>query len=187
MRRPGSILLLAIVIGALGAAMVPHLRSQQMEFEAARRTVHGATIDVMVARDTIPIGSQIEQGQIKAIPWPAEAQPEGIVHQGGEAVGRTARVTIEKNEPLLQSQLTEGAGLLPVLITRVCAGCRQSGQRDRGQRLHYAEQSCRCLGCRRNRVGRAAARRRETICTSGVGHGMQCQSSATTNRSPCRR
>ncbi len=119
MRRPGNILLMAIVIGALTSAIVyRYLRSQQAAIEAARSASTTATVDVIVASATIPIGSRIEVNQLKTVRWPADAEPEGTFHAAEQVVGSIARTTVEKNEPLIQSQLVnQQAGLLPLLIT----------------------------------------------------------------------
>jgi pilus assembly protein CpaB len=119
MRRPGNILLLAIVIGALSAAWVyRYLRSQQAAIEAARSSSTTATVDVIVANATIPIGSRIEANQVKIVRWPAGDEPEGTFHTPEAVAGNIARTTIEKNEPLIQSQLVnQQVGLLPLLIT----------------------------------------------------------------------
>jgi pilus assembly protein CpaB len=119
MRRPANIFLLAILIGALSAAMVyRYLRAQQAELEAARHMGRGETVNVVVASDTIPIGTRIEAKHIKSVPWPVETQPEGALHDPSVATGRIARVTLMKNQPVADSQLTsEAAGLLPLLIT----------------------------------------------------------------------
>ncbi len=119
MRRPGNILLLAILIGALSAAWVyRYLRSQQAAIEAARSATTTATVDVIVANATIPIGSRIEANQLKIVRWPAGNEPEGTFHTPEAVVGQIARTTIERNEALIQSQLVnQQAGLLPLLIT----------------------------------------------------------------------
>jgi pilus assembly protein CpaB len=124
MRRPGNILLLAIVIGALGAAMVyRYLRQQQLALEAAHTATGGPTVDVMVANDTIPIGSRIEPNQVKVVRFPADAVPEGAIHTPEALTDRIARTTLEKNQPLLESQLvSQAAGLLPLIITEGMRG-----------------------------------------------------------------
>jgi pilus assembly protein CpaB len=124
MRRPANILVLAILIGALSAAMVyRYLRAQQAELAAARSAGHAPTTDVIVASDVIPIGTRLAAGHLKAISWPADAQPDGALHDAAQAVGRIALVTLQKNQPVVQSQLTsESAGLLPLLITEGMRG-----------------------------------------------------------------
>src|SRR5262249_37683989 len=124
MRRPGTILLLAIVIGALGAAMVyRYLRQQQIALDVARSTAGGATVDVVVANDTIPIGTRIQPNQIRTIRWPADAVPEGAIQKPEGAIDGIARFTLEKNQPLVQPQVVRDAtGLLPMLITEGMRG-----------------------------------------------------------------
>src|SRR5262245_31667738 len=104
MRRPGTILLLAIVLGALSAAMVyQRLRSQQAAIESARRAAAGATTEVVVASEPIAIGSVIEPRQLRVARWPADLEPEGAIRKPDAAVGAIAKVTIEKNHPLTDS------------------------------------------------------------------------------------
>src|SRR2546422_8035796 len=106
MRRPGTILLLAVVIGFLGAAMVyRYLKQQQTALEEARSTSGGTTVDVVVANDTIPIGSRVQPNQIRVVRWPADAVPEGANQKPEAAVDAFARFTLEKNAPLLQPEL----------------------------------------------------------------------------------
>ena len=124
MRRPGTILLLAVVIGALAAAMVySNLRSQQRRIEAAQRAAAGATTDLVVAASTIPIGTRIEAANVRLAKWPADVEPEGAIRRTELAVGNVAKVTIEKNQPVVQTQLVgQGVGLLPLLISEGMRG-----------------------------------------------------------------
>jgi pilus assembly protein CpaB len=119
MRKPGNVLLLAILIGALSAALVyRYLRDQQAALEAARNAAIGTTVDVAVASDPIPIGSRIEAQQVKIVRWPVDAEPEGAVHDGARIIGRIARISLDKHQPILEAHLVaEGASLLPLLIT----------------------------------------------------------------------
>ena len=124
MRRPGTILLLAVVIGALAAAMVySNLRSQQRRIDAAQRAAAGATTDLVVAAATIPIGTRIEPANVRLAKWPADVEPEGAIRRTELAVGNVAKVTIEKNQPVVQTQLVgQGVGLLPLLISEGMRG-----------------------------------------------------------------
>jgi pilus assembly protein CpaB len=129
MRRPANILLLAIVIGALAAALVyRYVRSQQETMEAALRAARSTaisptTLPVVVANETIPIGTTIEPGKVRVVGWPGDALPEGAIADPALAGGHVARVTIEKNQPLTQSQFVDQtAGLLPLLITEGMRG-----------------------------------------------------------------
>jgi pilus assembly protein CpaB len=94
------------------------LRAQETALTAARNSARGQTVDVVVASEVIPIGSRIRAPQLRTVPWPVEVQPDGIVPDAATATGRIARLTIQKNQPVLESYLTsESAGLLPLLIT----------------------------------------------------------------------
>jgi len=117
MRRPGNLLLLAIVIGALAAALVyRHLRSLRSEIEAARQAAPGA-VDIVVASDTIPVGGRIGEQQVKVVGWPETLVPDGAIKDPKAVINSVARVTIEKNQPLSQSQLLgQGAEVLPTMI-----------------------------------------------------------------------
>jgi pilus assembly protein CpaB len=117
MRKPGNLLILAIVIGALGAALVyRQLRSLRSEIEMARQAPE-STVDVLVAAEPIPLGTRIAAKDVKVVSWPANIKPEGALSDPQSAIGSVARVSIEKNQPLAQSQfLSQGAGLLPAMI-----------------------------------------------------------------------
>jgi len=118
MRKPANIFLLAIIVGALSAAMIyRHLKTMNMEVEAAKAAGQHPVTDVVVARDTISIGTKVTPDQLKTVTWPAEAQPEGAVHDPQQLVGSIARTSIGKNQPVSPTQLiTQGAGLLPLMI-----------------------------------------------------------------------
>jgi len=118
MRKPGTILMMAVILGALVAAWVYNrLRQQELAIEVARRAAAGASIDLVVANATIPIGSRVEPHQVRLARWPADVEPEGAIRSTEAVVGNVVRTTVEKNQPVLQSQLVpEGAGLLPLLI-----------------------------------------------------------------------
>jgi pilus assembly protein CpaB len=119
MRKPGSIFLLSIVLGALFAALVyRHLRAQQDAVELARRAAGGDTVDVLVANGPIPMGTRVEANQVRMAAWPVDLQPTGVLRASDTVVGRIARTSIEANQPVLESQLiAQGSGLLPLLIT----------------------------------------------------------------------
>jgi len=119
MKKPGTILLMAVVLGALVSAWVYNLiRSKERQVEAARRAAAGDTIELVVAASEIPIGARIEASQLRTTRWPLDAEPEGAVKKPEDAIGQIARVTIEKNRPVVGTELVaQGVGLLPMLIT----------------------------------------------------------------------
>ena len=124
MRRPGSIFLFAIVIGALLSALVyRNLSAQRADIEAARRAMQLGTVDVLVANEAISIGSNINPTQVRTVRWPADIQPEGALRDASAVSGRIARTAIDKNQPIVETQLVnEGTGLLPLLITQGMRG-----------------------------------------------------------------
>lgn len=118
MRRPGTIFMMSLVLGALFAAMVyRYLNTQRAQIEAARREAQGATVEVLVANDKIPIGAVIEPGAIRKVAWPSNLKPEGAVTNPEDVVGQVALTTLDKNQPIVAGKLVKsGAGLLPLLI-----------------------------------------------------------------------
>ena len=110
--------MLSLVLGALFAALVyRYLSDQRSKLDAARRAVGGATIEVMVASTDIPLGSVIEQSEVRLAAWPADLEPEGAMRNPDDVVGRVARVSLDKNHPIIGGKLiNKGAGLLPLLI-----------------------------------------------------------------------
>jgi pilus assembly protein CpaB len=124
MKRPGTIFLFAIVIGVLCSTIVyRNLNAQRAEIDAARRAMQIRTTEVLVASQSIPIGTRIDASQVRAVSWPADIEPEGALRDQGAVVGRIARTAIDKNQPMVDSLLVnEGAGLLPLLITEGMRG-----------------------------------------------------------------
>jgi pilus assembly protein CpaB len=119
MRRPGTIFMMSLVLGALFAAMVyRYLNNQRSEIEAARRAAQGSTIEIMVANDKIPIGSVIEPSSIRKVDWPSNLKPDGAISNPDDVVGQVALATLDRNQPIVSSKLVKsGTGLLPLLIS----------------------------------------------------------------------
>jgi pilus assembly protein CpaB len=116
--------LLAVVLGALSAAMVyRYIRTQREEIDRARRAAGGQTVDVIVANGIIPAGSRIEPNQVRSVPWPVNIKPEGAVSDMTALEGGIARTSIEKNEPVLEANVVkQGTGLLPLIINEGMRG-----------------------------------------------------------------
>lgn len=118
MRRPGNIFLLAVLIGAISAALLyRYLREQQANLEAARGAALSAVTEVVLATEMIGIGSRIEEYQLRVVHWPAKTPPDGAYQRVEDVTGKTVRLTVERNTPVLASHLvSEQASLLPLLI-----------------------------------------------------------------------
>lgn len=68
-----------------------------------------STVDVLVARQQIPVGTIIKPEMISKQPWPAHLVLESFIVSTGEnddVVGRVARSTFLPYEPLLKSRLS---------------------------------------------------------------------------------
>src|SRR5438093_12607798 len=107
MRKPANIFLLAIIVGALSAAMIyRHLKSMNMKVEAARAAGQHPVTDVVVARDTISIGTRITPDTPKPVTWPADAQPDGFVHEPQGLAGMIALASTWHKQPAAATQLS---------------------------------------------------------------------------------
>jgi len=119
MHKPTNMFLLATKVGALSAALAyRHLSQLRTEIEAARVAAAHATVGIVVASQTIPVGTSIERTSVKIVPWPKEFQPDGALSEVDAVVGKLARATIEKNQPIAEPLVVaQGTGLMPLLIT----------------------------------------------------------------------
>src|SRR5439155_586987 len=80
MHKPTNMFLLATVVGALSAALAyRHLSQLRTEIDAARVAAAHATVGIVVASQTIPVGTSIERTSVKIVPWPKEFQPDGAL------------------------------------------------------------------------------------------------------------
>jgi Flp pilus assembly protein CpaB len=80
MKKPGTILLMAVVLGALVSAWVYNLiRAREREVEAGPRAAAGETIELVVAAAEIPIGDAHRPLAGADDPLAVDAEPEGAV------------------------------------------------------------------------------------------------------------
>jgi pilus assembly protein CpaB len=107
-------LVVAVFFGLIAAYGIYNFLSQQRKAAEALRT---ATQDVVVAAQDIAPGTTINEelikkGTIKTTPWPKASIPMGAFSSPKQVIGKTNRVKIIANEPILESRLAgEGAGL----------------------------------------------------------------------------
>lgn len=69
-----------------------------------------STVDVLVARDLIPVGTVIEESMLSKQPWPSHLVLESFVvadSPDGKVVGKVARSTFMAYEPLLKTRLAD--------------------------------------------------------------------------------
>ena len=107
-------LVVAVFFGLIAAyGIYSFLRQQRQAADALRNE----TQNIVVANKDIPAGTVINEeflkkGTLKASPWPKASVPAGAFTSPEQLVGKTNRVKILANEPVLESRLAgEGAGL----------------------------------------------------------------------------
>lgn len=107
-------LVVAVFFGLIAAyGIYNFLRQQRQAAEALRQESQS----VIVAAKDIPAGTaindeMIKKGIFKIVQWPKTSVPSGAFSSPEQVVGKTNRVKILANEPILESRLAgEGAGL----------------------------------------------------------------------------
>jgi pilus assembly protein CpaB len=107
-------LVVAVFFGLIAAyGIYNFLRQQRQAAEALRQE----TQNVVVAAKDIPAGTPInddtvKKGMLKTVQWPKASVPAGAFSSPEQVVGKTNRIKIMANEPVLESRLSgEGAGL----------------------------------------------------------------------------
>jgi pilus assembly protein CpaB len=107
-------LVVAVFFGLIAAYGIYNFLGQQRQAAEAFRT---ATQDIVVAAQDLAPGTMINEelikkGTIKTTPWPKASIPVGAFSTPNQVIGKTNRVKIVANEPILESRLAgEGAGL----------------------------------------------------------------------------
>ena len=107
-------LVVAVFFGLIAAYGIYSFLPQQRHAAAALRN---ETQNIVVANKDIPAGTIINEefikkGMLKSSPWPKRSVPAGAFTSPEQLVGKTNRVKILANEPVLESRLAgEGAGL----------------------------------------------------------------------------
>jgi pilus assembly protein CpaB len=70
-----------------------------------------STTQVVVATGRIPLGTNLQEQNLRTISWPEGAPMTGMFTQVKECVGRTLMTSVEENEPILDTKLAPlGAG-----------------------------------------------------------------------------
>ena len=80
-----------------------------------------STVDVLVAREPISLGTVIKQEMLDVQPWPENLVLKGFIINGGtdaNIVGKVARSAFNAREPIMSSQLasTDEAGFLAATL-----------------------------------------------------------------------
>lgn len=64
-----------------------------------------STLSVVVAKTPIAIGEKLKEHDLEAVSWPQEAAPKTSYRSVRQLIGKTARVNMDQNEPVLESKL----------------------------------------------------------------------------------
>ncbi|HYL58998.1 MAG TPA: Flp pilus assembly protein CpaB [Candidatus Acidoferrales bacterium] len=116
MRRPIVFVVLA-GLGAVLAAIVVFSALRKRESEVQRAMAH--TVSVVVAAETIPVGTKLQPSAVKLMRWSREAVPAGSFSDPQAVSGAYARSQFVLNEPIVTSKLFLGektSGVMPLLI-----------------------------------------------------------------------
>jgi pilus assembly protein CpaB len=110
------VLIVAVVLAGVATfSLWSYLQSKQQEVERAKVDM----MEVVAAAENIPLGSTIEQRQLKKVLWPKANVPPGTFQDPALLVGRTAVSNIVVGEPLMESRLASSgskAGVMAYLI-----------------------------------------------------------------------
>jgi pilus assembly protein CpaB len=107
-RRLWIILLLALVSGGSAAYLaLAYLRDRTPRLMAAE----APHTEVAVAARDLPLGSVLQQADVRMIPWHGDAVPPGYVSDAAQVLGRGLITSVKANELLLEAKLAaRGAG-----------------------------------------------------------------------------
>lgn len=119
----------AVVFGLLAVFIAQAWLSGQAErrmrsIEAQKKPV--STNTIVVAKQRLPFGVELAQDQLREVPWPAEALPEGAFATINELMSAGKRVVlspVEANEPVLSVKVT-GPGQRATLSALVGEGMK---------------------------------------------------------------
>lgn len=111
------VLIFAILSGFIASATVIKYVRQQENQQTALATT---TQSVVIAKDTIPVGTAIQPNQVEVVLRAPETLPANAIKAQSEAAGRVTRSTIYPGEVVVGDRLVDanGPGGLPLLIPK---------------------------------------------------------------------
>jgi pilus assembly protein CpaB len=104
-------------LAAMLAAVVVY--SALKRRERAIQEAVAQNVQVVVAAYDLPLGTKIEQAELKMTRWSADSLPEGAYRDSHQIVGSYVKSSFVANEPIVASKLFLGektAGVMPLLI-----------------------------------------------------------------------
>jgi pilus assembly protein CpaB len=103
-------ILIALLCGAAAAlALSLSVNSALAQAAASRETTlaafGGEQVDVFVASRDIAVGETLDESNVALTRWLAALLPQGALTRADEVLGKTAQVSLLKNEPVAQAKL----------------------------------------------------------------------------------
>ncbi|HOJ61718.1 MAG TPA: Flp pilus assembly protein CpaB [bacterium] len=111
------VLIFAIMSGFIAsAAVIKYVRQQENQQTVLANT----TQPVVIAKDTIPVGTAIQPNQVEVVQRAPETLPANAIRMQSEAAGRVTLSTIYPGEVIVKERLADasGPGGLPLLIPK---------------------------------------------------------------------
>jgi pilus assembly protein CpaB len=107
MRSGRSIVTTVVILLAGLLAAVMAFRWLEMQSQAARAAAVPkiSVSKVAVLSADVRVGRELTATVVKMLEWPTASLPEGAIGKMDDAVGRSARVSLYKGEPVLESKL----------------------------------------------------------------------------------
>jgi pilus assembly protein CpaB len=110
------LLLIAGVIAVVAAVAVLQMSGKNPQIPqiasapAAQNSSNNvATVEVLVAREAVPVGTTLTEAMVDKQPWPAHLVLEGFIttesKEGANIVGHVARMPFQSREPFMRSKL----------------------------------------------------------------------------------
>jgi pilus assembly protein CpaB len=109
---------LLVVAGSLVVAAIATFAIFRAVQRIPARVVEVPSAQVVVAAETIPVGTLLEERHLRTVAWPARNPVDGAVADPKELIGRGAVVSIGVNEPITLTKVAgreAGSGLPPVI------------------------------------------------------------------------
>jgi pilus assembly protein CpaB len=110
------ILALAVISGlAAGYAALRYLSDRPMPVVVS--SARGETVPVVLAARDLPLGSVLEDADLRVVDWPAGVVPAGFAGSKEELVGRSLVAEVQTNEAILATKLAELGlrGIIPLI------------------------------------------------------------------------
>lgn len=94
--RAVVMVIVAVLIGVVAVVLASQWITKQTASSAD---------SVVVARLDVDLGTRLSPEMLKTIPWPSGNVPSGAISNPGELEGRVLKVSVQRDEPLLESKL----------------------------------------------------------------------------------